>query len=37
VLGNGVVTIDVTGKPVTIVKLASEYGVIDGALPVYPA
>ena len=35
--GMGLVTIDVGGDPVTVVNLASERGVIDGATPVWEA
>ncbi len=35
-MGQGIVTLEVEGSPVTVVNLASERGMIDGALPVYP-
>ena len=35
--GRGVTILEVAGKPMTIVNLASERGMIEEALPVYPA
>jgi hypothetical protein len=36
-MGRGLTTVEVAGEPVTIVNLASERGMIETALPVYPA
>ena len=36
-IGQGHTTVEVAGEPVTIVNLASERGMIEKALPVYPA
>jgi metallophosphoesterase (TIGR00282 family) len=36
-MGRGLTTVEVAGEPVTIVNLASERGMIEAALPVYPA
>jgi calcineurin-like phosphoesterase len=35
-IGRGLTTVEVAGEPVTIVNLASERGMIETALPVYP-
>jgi calcineurin-like phosphoesterase len=36
-MGRGLTTVEVAGEPVTIVNLASERGMIEAALPIYPA